>query len=173
MHAGTTKSVSVILVLVMVVACGGGDELNTDPDAPGTTWISDEELALRMHECIEAAGFRGQLDGSETVFEVSPERKDVFDQVSADCYGSFAEAGLVPAETLQPTEDQLRLRYQFLLEARTCIENHGLTLDEPPTVESYVDANGENWLPHLEVLEQLEGVDESRIDEFFEACPQL
>ena len=116
--------------------------------------------------CLGDNGFPGARinpDGT-TTHHLTPEQDARFDEVAATCTERACPHCAEP-----PSRDQLTRLYHLELAARACLGEHGISIEQPPSLETYLAAPPElRWSAHREGRTQLVGPGS---DVTLAACP--
>lgn len=148
-----------VAIALGMSACAGSPAATPDASVPepnpsqGPKLYSGppDQYFAQLADCIRDAGFSAEVsaDGSSMSFDYGTvEQRPAYEAAKAAC---DAEIGLpLPPEPL--SEPQIRERYAFLVEARTCLIAQGYDLPEPPTEDVFVETYGSDpWSPFSDV----------------------
>ena len=152
--------------LLALASCGGGE----DDDAGGGTEPSPSDIgagdfAVVMQRCMAEKGFTVEImDDGGISSDVPTEQISQRDAAMEAC---TSEHGFdQPPEPL--TDAQLSELYDDLVEVKECLEEAGHEVDDPPSLQSFVDSQGAAWHPY-------DSLDPSSLAEFQDVerqCPQ-
>lgn len=157
------------LMVLVVVGCGSGsaDGTATSPPDTGDRYAFASSAAEVYADCMEERGFAVTLDGrGGSAFSAPPGQEEQGFRADEEC-SSAASESQGPARI--PTDDELRERYKFLLGVRDCLEGHGYSPPDPPSIDGFVDSFGANWIPYFGVAPR----DEAEWTRINDLCPQF
>lgn len=116
--------------------------------------------------CLEEQGFPGATINADltTSHQLTKEQDAGFEEAMVLCSAqNCPHCGDPPS-----TEDLTRL-YHLEVEARSCLAGHGIEIDEPPTLQTFLAAPPEQrWSAHSEAFRELAGPEAQHI---VQACP--
>ena len=120
--------------------------------------------------CIRSFGFAAELDLGDLgiVVDLPPEQQDEYFEVLDICRRRlFAELGVSEV----PSREELTAHYRAYLYVRECMIAEGYPVDDPPSLEVYVESLGAAWHPYDAVMAGGQGSPGffSRLEE---TCPQ-
>ena len=136
-------------------------ERTTTPQSQGESSLppSRERDALTdspdlqfMVTCLTDAGFEAQAyqDGDVNVIKaaVPPAQQEQYVEAREACRLRAIDLGLI-RPIGAPTEADLTQRYRAYTEiVQPCLVAHGYPTVEPPSLDSFIDAEGKNWHPY-------------------------
>lgn len=139
-------------------------DADTSPTVAAEPSFDPELYVVSMVSCLRDAGWNAEV--------VPPGDGIAVNSVTAEQSAAYREAFDVcnarvgPAPTpAQLSEDEIRDRYQFLLEARECLIAAGFAVSDPPSEDAFVDSwPTEAWSPYLDIDQGFERA--------IEECPQ-
>jgi hypothetical protein len=142
--------------------------LDDPPKAEPIDLVSPSEWSTAQIACLRAAGINVSptLDGSGVDFSQSGAADP---RVARAAYLCEAQFPLDPKYLVPLNESQLRYVHNYLVsELIPCLEKHGQGVDSPPTVDQFLEKQGE-WSPYVQLANQqsLEAV-----AGLIEVCPQ-
>lgn len=159
------------LPLLLVVGCQmqPGADLAAATDYREMSASFDELQRQRLEvlvTCLDEQGFPGtqiNRDGT-TTHQLTPEQNERFDQAASHCYALSCPTCAEP-----PTEQDWTRLYALEVAARGCLVDHGLQVDDPPTLEVYLATPSEaRWSAYRAARTQLVGPGS---EEIRQACP--
>lgn len=174
--SGAVRCSVVMACLGVLTGCAGDQPVGREPEqqvvtAEPFTYPSptsrrlEEELAAewsdRVMACMGDAGYQvtKHSDGSWEV-EVGSDAAEAFEvaeQVEAACQDAVG-----PYPTPAPlTAEEASALYDANLEAKACLELHGVVVEEPPSREKYVAdylAMEPPWSPYATVADRMDAV---------------
>jgi hypothetical protein len=147
---------------------------NPPQDVEFERYTSPDEYAAVMVPCLTEQGIpaRSLPDGGVTIGEMPEDQWILANEAMYRCLVRFPTH---PRYTEPPTEDQIRLIYEYWTgELAECLENEGYPVSQPPTfpvfLASYGASGVEQWHPYPEDDPRLQDPDEwYRLNE---VCPQ-
>lgn len=129
----------------------------------------ENEYLPLLAACLREAGWQVTASdrGDEMSGVIPPEQRAAYHAAERACQSQIG----TPPTPRPATLDEIRARYDYLVEMRQCLIDLGYTLAEPPTFEVFADswATGP-WSPYNEVA------DTANRDQWAaanEQCPQL
>lgn len=155
-------------ILILVPACGAPTPTTPGSSEPAATWTAEEYVAAVVR-CLREAGWEVQIDGSGDSFS-APSLTDAQRPAFIDAKAACDETVGLPPPPESLSESQIRQRYQFLLDARTCLIGLGYAISEPPSEDAFVESWSTGpWSPHNEIVDI---VSQQEWDEVNTECPQ-
>lgn len=116
--------------------------------------------------CLEEQGFPGTTINPDltTSHRLTKEQDARFDEAMMYCSSqSCPHCGEPPS-----SEDLTRL-YHLEVQARSCLSGHGIEIEEPPTLETFLAAPpDERWSAHGQAFRELAGPEAQPI---VQSCP--
>lgn len=165
----TVLGAMALAVLASLSACSG--DLG-HPEPTVETALSQSPVADALYRCVTARGWDvvltedGAIDASS---ETIPAEQ--YDRYVADTWACNREVG-----ARFPVDDrQKHLLYAAELAERACLEAHGYTVAEAPSLQAFLDGyEATPWsaMASSSVAEQSETMPESEWREVNRACPQ-
>jgi hypothetical protein len=107
---------------------------------------SPEHLQF-LASCLESAGFSVDLMDGGISAHPPPEQAAYYDDAQLQCEQAAVTSGLV-AEIDEPSDEELAAWYEAHLLTQQCLVEKGYPTSHPPSVDSYVEAEGRNWHPY-------------------------
>ncbi len=122
-------------------------------------------------ECFRRYGFEGEIDPMDLSigFETPPEQQERFWEVNQLCLQEEFEWLGYPLGKNSPEE--LRRHYRAYLYVRECMIAEGYPVDDPPSLEAYVESGGEIWHPYDALMQGGEG-SPTFFTKLEQICPQ-
>ncbi len=120
--------------------------------------------------CIRSFGFAAELDQTDLgiVADLPPEQQDEYFDVLDICRRRlFAELGVSEV----PSREELTAHYRAYLYVRECMIAEGYPVDDPPSLEVYVESHGAAWHPYDAVMAGGQG-SPGFFSGLEETCPQ-
>ena len=119
-------------------------------------------------ECFRRYGFEGEIqDDLGILFDVPAEQQDRFAEVNQLCLkDEAAEFGM---ELGVPSEEELVKEFRALLYVRECMIAEGYPVDDPPSLETFVESGGSAWHPYNAFMASGRA---SEFETLRETCPQ-
>ena len=179
-----------LVVLAMVAACSGSG----DP-APSTSQAAvpavDEPVAGPAHgeqleatrteflelmaQCMRDKGIAASAADGAVEFD-SADEADVNVLLDAwrGCESGLAAQGRIEPPS-QPTAEYFSGLYDYYITLAECLERQGYSIPDPPSKDSFVEANGflgsfeDAWFPYKYV--ELETIGPERADQLMQECP--
>ncbi len=118
-------------------------------------------------ECFRRYGFDGEIqEDAGILFDVPPDQQERFVEVNARCVEE--EAAEFGIEVGVPSVESLRRHYRAYLYVRECMIAEGYPVDDPPSMEVFVESGGSVWHPYDAVMRS----SPSSFSRLEETCPQ-
>lgn len=143
------------------------------PDVAVVRETTPEENQQAIAACLDESGWSPTLhsDGTIEVGPFTPEQEDAYVLAHYICGEQYPVADVYTAEL---TQEQLRMVYEYRQEEfLPCVEQLGIRLGPPPTLESYLADPHQDWMG--DINDQLrQAVGDGRIDspnEWLVRCP--
>jgi hypothetical protein len=146
-------------------------------DAPGSEVMPTastfsgplDEYLPRLADCLQDAGWDVTLDDQNGLsVGVTAAQREAFQAARDRCVASLGE----PPTPAPLSEQQIRARYDYLVEARQCLLRLGYTISEPPSVEQFLDtyvSSSAPWSPYNELADE---TTQGQWEQATAACPQ-
>jgi hypothetical protein len=112
---------------------------------------SPEHLQF-LKSCIESAGFKVDIADGGLMAAPPPEQAAHYDEAQSQCEQAAMSSGLV-AEYDEATDEELAAWYEALLLTHQCLADHGYPAAPPPSLDSYIEAQGRNWHPYDAIMD--------------------
>jgi hypothetical protein len=110
------------------------------------------EYAEAIVECLRLRGFNVSVnDDGSGISGRNVGRDEEFLRQSDECESELVAAGRIEAPATASRE-YFEGAYEYNLKVKACLEAEGYTVSEPPTKDSYVESQGENWVPYDAVV---------------------
>lgn len=146
-----------IMVALLTVACTRGEPLLVDeppvagPEHAAAIAQAKLEYVEAMVVCLQLRGFDVSVnDDGNGISSRNVGIVEYFKQ-SDECEGELVAAGRIePPATA--SREYFEGAYEYNLTVKACLEAEGYTVSEPPTKDSYVESQGENWVPYDAVV---------------------
>ena len=105
-------------------------------------------------------------DGDSMTADIPPEQRSAFMAAKDACEAQIGE----PPTPRPLSEQEIRDRYDYLVQARQCLIDLGYTMSEPPSVDEFIDswATGP-WSPYNDLADQ---TTRQQWEEANQECPQ-
>ncbi len=163
-----------------------GDGAHGDQPAPTQAISSDQpitasrrEQSQAIAECAANEGIAVEVDpGGDGVTWRAPEgQENLYDDVIDRCAESVAEAyGVAQGE---PTVEDLERWYLAYLWTHDCMKGEGYPVEDPPSLDVFLDSQGTIWHPYNAVVRSAGGeikpgvqFSEEAFRELENTCPQ-
>ncbi len=119
-------------------------------------------------ECFRRYGFEGVIqEDSGILFDVPPSQQDRFGEVNRLCLEEEAEE--FGMELGVPSAETLRRHYRAYLYVRECMIAEGYPVDDPPSLEVFVESGGAAWHPYNAFMASGRAAELDRLEQ---TCPQ-
>lgn len=120
-------------------------------------------------ECFREHGFDGEIDDDMGILtDVPPDQQDRFFEINELCREAVAgEFGLTFGE---PTVEELTIAFRSYLYVRECMILEGYPVDEPPSLDVYIQSEGAVWHPYNAFMTSPDGP--TGLADLEETCPQ-
>jgi len=119
-------------------------------------------------ECFRRYGFEGVIqEDSGILFDVPPSQQDRFGEVNRLCVEEEAEE--FGMELGVPSAETLRRHYRAYLYVRECMIAEGYPVDDPPSLEVFVESGGAAWHPYNAFMASGRAAELDRLEQ---TCPQ-
>lgn len=172
--AGLRRSVPLLALIVLSgsgCAPGAGEPASTaGPDQPRIASPLDQVEALLA--CIQDRGLAVTLDTTlrnQPGIEYDNRVVDAaeYERTSEACKAELTEQGVWPPA---PVVDRAFLEgfYTDLVETKTCLEDEGYAISEPPSLDAFVESEGRTWHPYGD----LPPLGPEELDRLLGVCPQ-
>jgi hypothetical protein len=129
-----------------------------------------EEYMPLLAACLRDAGWDARVDsrdGSLSVDSLGASQREAFMAARDDCVDAIG----APPSPEPITDAEIRERYDFLLEARSCLMELGYRISDPPSLETFTETYSAGpWSPFNDLASQTASQEEWL--EANEACPQ-
>lgn len=183
-----------IVLAVSVVACSPARPLaSSAPAEPSSyqvpvstvsTGVTDIEVSRReqseaIAECAALKGVAVEVDpsGDGVVWKAPEGQEFEYSKVIDQCALDVAERFGVPQGA--PGDADLERWYRAFLWTHQCMIEHGYLVEDPPSVDIFIDSGGSAWHPYNAVIKAAPGeikpgvpFSEEAFRELEAACPQ-
>lgn len=127
-------------------------------DQPVTASLREQSEAIAR--CAAEQGVAVEVDpsGDGVIWEAPEGQEARYAEVIDECASTVAEEFGVAQGP--PTIDELESWYRAFQWTHGCMKEQGYPVEEPPTLESYVDSGGTNWHPYNGVVRSIQATGE-------------
>lgn len=133
-----------MLLTILGVILAGCTADRPPPPAPHAT--SSLDASQRRLACLQERGWDVQLGADDSVQGTIPaQQMDAFQRDNEEC-----GRGLIPDKSTF-TPEQWSASYAIAIEAADCLESQGYDISDRPTLQRYIDIQGE-WNPYIDLL---------------------
>jgi len=106
------------------------------------------DAAERIVDCMAAQGFVGTIESDGGIrFDYTPDQTDQFIETQELC--TAESLGFDPSTVAAPTDSQLVVYYDRLLENGQCLRGLGYEAPTPPSLEVFLESGGLIWHPYM------------------------
>lgn len=157
-------------------ANGDHEENYTLDDFPIIDVVDGADSARVQVECMKEQGFEGTAYANGTyLYERIPA-----DQGNAQFLAHYSCVLQYPVDPMQigplPRQEIVTLYAYYTGPLTTCLEGHGVPVDEPPTQDTWVDdyiTGKQSWDPYAAFWRQNTEASFDAVNELYGACPQF
>lgn len=157
-----------VLLLASLAACASTSDPGEEAASSGT---SQSPAANVVYQCLVDKGWDvtiswdGGIEANSN--DIPDAQSDTYDQASTECWA------VVEDRVAAYTPERIAEVYAMELATRECLIEQGLSVDEPPSEQAYIDTfHGERWMAYMASDIDTVATDESRYKEIATACPQ-
>jgi hypothetical protein len=121
--------------------------------------------------CLTDQGMAVEIDYVDlgVTYRIPSGQEDAYNRIKTGCRAATRERfGM----TDHPAPLDLERWYQAYVWTWNCLDQHGYTLNDPPTIDSFVDSGGANWQPFAELVMSGAAPDGDARRALEQSCPQ-
>lgn len=140
-------------------------------DAEGSYRAFAIERVEFYASCLTDEGMAVEIDYVDlgVTYRIPEGQENTYNRIKAECRVATRERfGM----TDHPQPADLERWYQAYVWTWRCLSEFGYTLNDPPTIDSFVDSGGANWQPYAELVLGGGAPDGEERRALEEACPQ-
>ncbi len=159
-----------LLALLGACADSGGAATSTNVIGDQDAQLGEEPLQPVI-SCLERHGFHAEIDPADGALSASfpTDQREVYREVLAAC---MSDSGFdMQAERPQLTHEDYERLFDAHMETVECLQSEGLPTTPPPSLEAFVESNGEVWHSYDAVAAD-DSMPISEWDRINQVCPQ-